>query len=79
MGNIIPANLTDGVSIAPVPQGGATLSEGKTKPPKPFTEATLLAAMEHASRWVEDKDLKAPWTTTNPIPEASARRPPAPT
>ena len=34
------------------------MSEGKTKPPKPFTEATLLAAMEHASRWVEDKDLK---------------------
>ncbi len=58
-GNIIPANLVDGVSIAPVPQGGATLSEGKTKPPKPFTEATLLAAMEHASRWVEDKELKA--------------------
>lgn len=59
VGNIIPANLVDGVSIAPVPQCGATLSEGKTKPPKPFTEATLLAAMEHASRWVEDKDLKA--------------------
>lgn len=58
-GNIIPANLAAGVSIAPVPHGGATLSEGKTKPPKPFTEATLLAAMEHASRWVEDKDLKA--------------------
>jgi len=58
-GNIIPANLAAGVSIAPVPQGGATLSEGKTKPPKPFTEAALLAAMEHASRWVEDKELKA--------------------
>lgn len=58
-GNIIPANLTTGVSIAPVPQGGATLAEGQTKPPKPFTEATLLAAMEHASRWVEDKELKA--------------------
>ena len=58
-GNIIPANLVTGVSIAPVPQCGATLSEGKTKPPKPFSEATLLAAMEHASRWVEDKDLKA--------------------
>ena len=58
-GNIIPVNLTDGVFIAPVPQDGATLSEGKTKPPKPFTEATLLAAMEHASRWVEDKELKA--------------------
>lgn len=58
-GNIIPANLVVGVSIAPVPQCGATLSEGKTKPPKPFSEATLLAAMEHASRWVEDKELKA--------------------
>ena len=58
-GNIIPANLVDGVSIALVPPCGATLSEGKTKPPKPFTEATLLAAMEHASRWVEDKELKA--------------------
>ena len=59
VGNIIPANLTDGVSIAPVPQGGATLSEGKTKPPKPFTEATLLAAMEHASRLLDDAGLKA--------------------
>ena len=38
-GNIIPANLVAGVSIALVPQCGATLSEGKTKPPKPFTEA----------------------------------------
>ena len=27
--------------------------------PEPFTEATLLAAMEHASRCVEDKNLKA--------------------
>ncbi|WP_270201265.1 type IA DNA topoisomerase [Bifidobacterium pseudocatenulatum] len=58
-GNIIPANLATGVSIAPIPHGGATLSEGQTKPPKPFTEAALLAAMEHASRWVEDKELKA--------------------
>ena len=31
----------------------------ETRPPKPFTEATLLAAMEHASRCVEDKNLKA--------------------
>lgn len=58
-GNTIPANLVTGVSIALIPQCGATLAEGKTKPPKPFTEATLLAAMEHASRWVDDKELKA--------------------
>lgn len=55
--NVIPANLTAGVTLPPV--GGATLTEGRTKPPKPFTEATLLAAMEHASRYVQDKDLKA--------------------
>ena len=41
------------------PVSESSVSEGRTKPPKPFTEATLLAAMEHASRYVEDKDLKA--------------------
>ena len=41
-GNIIPANLVAGVSIALVPQCGATLSEGKTKPPKPFTDEAQL-------------------------------------
>lgn len=34
------------------------MRKGETKPPKPFTEATLLSAMEHASRFVDDKDLK---------------------
>ena len=50
-------NLSTGVSLRPVSE--SSVSEGRTKPPKPFTEATLLAAMEHASRYVEDKDLKA--------------------
>lgn len=40
------------------PEGTATMRKGETKPPKPFTEATLLATMEHASRFVDDKDLK---------------------
>lgn len=57
--NAIPAGIESGAVLAPVPQGGGRLVEGKTQPPKPFTEATLLAAMEHASRYVEDKDLKA--------------------
>ena len=39
--------------------GTAEIHEGSTKPPKPFTEASLLSAMEHASRYLEDKDLKA--------------------
>ena len=34
------------------------MRKGETKPPKSFTEATLLSAMEHASRFVDNKDLK---------------------
>ena len=30
----------------------------KTQPPKPYTEATLLSAMENAGRFVEDEELK---------------------
>lgn len=32
--------------------------EKKTKPPKAYTEGTLLSAMENAGRFVEDEDLK---------------------
>lgn len=57
--NVIPANLEQGRSTTLPPAGMPTMKEGETKPPKPFTEATLLAAMEHASRYVDDRDLKA--------------------
>lgn len=54
--NRIPGSLEKGT----LPQDGMpSLSEGVTAPPKPFTEATLLSAMEHASRFVADRDLKA--------------------
>lgn len=54
--NRIPGSLEKGT----LPQAGMpSLSEGVTAPPKPFTEATLLSAMEHASRFVADRDLKA--------------------
>lgn len=36
---------------------GLDLKSLKTKPPKPFTEATLLAAMETAGKFVEDDEL----------------------
>ena len=55
--NVIPINLTNGVHARPV--GQTTVSRGETRPPKPFTDATLLTAMEHASRYVQDKTLKA--------------------
>ncbi|NEG89849.1 type IA DNA topoisomerase [Bifidobacterium aerophilum] len=54
--SVIPANLTDGIITGPV--GPVTVKQGETKPPKPYTEATLLSAMEHASRTLEDKNLK---------------------
>ncbi len=54
--NRIPGTLGKG----PLPQDGSpSLAEGASTPPKPFTESTLLSAMEHASRFVADRDLKA--------------------
>ena len=35
-----------------------TLHEGKTKPPRPYTENTLLAAMETCGKLVEDEQLR---------------------
>ena len=58
-GNLIPVNLATGANAMPMPRSGARLVEGKIKPPKPYTEATLLAAMEHASRLLDDTGLKA--------------------
>jgi len=36
--------------------GEGSITEGKTKPPLPFTEATLLAAMEHPAKYMENSD-----------------------
>ncbi len=36
--------------------GEAKITEGKTKPPVPFTEATLLAAMENPVKYMESTD-----------------------
>lgn len=58
-GNLIPVNLATGANAMPMPRSGARLVEGKIKPPKPYTEATLLATMEHASRLLDDAGLKA--------------------
>lgn len=58
---IIPDNLTAG-DHADTPwdpnNSVGKVAEGRTSPPKRFTEATLLAAMEHASRYVEEDHLK---------------------
>jgi len=42
----------------PVTTIEAITLQKKTQPPKPYTEATLLSAMEHAGRFVDDDALK---------------------
>ncbi len=38
---------------------GVKVRENATTPPERYTDATLLSAMEHAGRFVEDKELKS--------------------
>ncbi|MCL2287389.1 MAG: DNA topoisomerase III [Firmicutes bacterium] len=51
-------------SLPPLCKGAAVTATDtevlhkKTQPPKPYTEATLLSAMEHAGRFVDDEALK---------------------
>ena len=40
------------------PADDLTVKEGATKPPKHFTESSLLAVMENIDRLIEDKELK---------------------
>lgn len=51
---IIPP-LTEGQTIENVP---VTSKEKSTQPPKPYTEDTLLSAMENAMKTLEDEDLR---------------------
>ena len=58
-------NTEDKDEILPVLKKGdiikvvdANVLNKQTTPPKPYTEATLLSAMENAGRFVEDEELK---------------------
>lgn len=51
----IPIDIKEGQIIDEVL---VTSKENKTKPLKPYTEATLLSAMENAGRFIEDEELK---------------------
>ena len=54
----------DSVALPPLTVGqqvalhALTLKKLSTKPPLPYTEATLLTAMEHAGREIDDEDLR---------------------
>lgn len=53
----IPESLYSGQSVPR--DGEPTIEQGETKPPAHYTDATLLSAMEHASKQLDDKELKA--------------------
>lgn len=53
---VVPENLFEGDELK---VGDAEVREGKTAAPKPYTDATLLSAMENAGRDIEDAELKA--------------------
>ena len=52
----IPENLVPGMEL---PVLGGDLKTVKSTPPKRFTDATLLAAMEHAERFLDEDDLRS--------------------
>lgn len=51
----IPPELQLGDTFNNIP---VTSTQKKTTPPKPYTDATLLADMEHISRHIDDQQLK---------------------
>ena len=61
---ILDTNPEPETTLPPLKKGdtvtvtNTTVHDKKTTPPKPYTEATLLSAMENAGRFVEDEALK---------------------
>lgn len=66
-------------SLPPLKQGQALtlrqikITEGKTKPPARYTEATLLSAMENPSKQISDKALKAVIESTSGLGTPATR------
>lgn len=66
-------------SLPPLKQGqaltlkGIKITEGKTKPPARYTEATLLSAMENPSKQITDKTLKAVIESTSGLGTPATR------
>lgn len=58
---------------AVLPSFSLKIGQGKTQPPKRYTEATLLTAMENPSKQVEDKKLRAILQTTSGLGTPATR------
>ena len=53
-----PAEIEGAFVVGEQGQHTPTLTQKETQPPKPYTEATLLRAMETAGRFVDDEELR---------------------
>ena len=62
--------LKEGMSL---PVMSTKITEGKTRPPARYTEATLLSAMENPSKQIEDKNLKAVISQTSGLGTPATR------
>lgn len=54
----IDADLMPAVNVGDLVDGKYELKEGKTEPPKRYTDASLLLAMQTASKAIDDEELK---------------------
>lgn len=54
----IDADLMPTVNVGDIVDGNYELKEGKTEPPKRYTDASLLLAMQTASKAIDDEELK---------------------
>ena len=62
--------LKEGMKL---PVMSTKITEGKTRPPARYTEATLLSAMENPSKQIEDKNLKAVISQTSGLGTPATR------
>jgi len=56
-----------------VKMASVALVNGKTKPPARYTEATLLSAMEHPGKFVEDRNLRETLESTSGLGTPATR------
>jgi len=59
------SELLPQLNVGDIVSGTYELKEGKTEPPKRYTDATLTAALETASKTIDDDELKAMLETCN--------------
>ena len=57
----------------PINVDSGEVTDGETKPPKPFTEGTLIKTMQNVSKYIDDKEAKKILSDTDGIGTAATR------